>query len=68
MRYYGGNPTEMADKWCSTYSYISTLDRLSELGTLAELKLPSGAGPLPAYNTHCYLHTCLLYTQQINLH
>ena len=31
--------SEMADKWCSTYSYISTLKeclRLSELGALAE--------------------------------
>ena len=36
---YTGHPPEMADKWC-TYSYISTLDRVSqtsELSALAEL-------------------------------
>ena len=25
-----GHPHQMADKWCSPYSYISTLDRVSK--------------------------------------
>ena len=52
-----GHTQKMADKWCSTYSYISTLLieclRQSELGALAENIAPGTYTLLPsitAYN------------------